>query len=171
MKAPDLVWVGDITYLPTQSGWVYLAVVIDLFSRKVVGWRIENHMRTELCLDAFNSAVALRNPVAGLIYHSDRGSQYASVAYSNALVARGALQSMSRKGNCWDNAVTESFFGPLEQELVQGRVFTSIASARTEVSDYIHRLYNTKRLYSTNGYQSPSATESVFNQALEASAA
>ncbi len=117
-EAPNKAWVGDITYLPTRLGWVYLAVLIDLFSRKVVGWSLASHMQTDLCLDALGSALATRAPPAGLIHHTDRGSQYTSGAYQDALAAAGATPSMSRKGNCWDNAVAESFFATLKQELL-----------------------------------------------------
>lgn len=171
VRAPNQVWVGDITYLRTRSGFVYLAVIIDLFSRKVVGWKLRDHMRTGLCLDALKSAIALRNPSKGLIYHSDRGSQYASKAYADALRARGVVQSMSRKGDCWDNAVAESFFATLKRELVRAQVFQNLADARERVSKYIHHFYNSTRLHSTNGYRSPNAQEADFNQALKASVA
>ena len=154
--APNAVWVGDITYLRTVGGWVYLAVVIDLYSRKVVGWALEDHMRKELCLRALGSAVALRQPPAGLIHHTDRGSQYTSDAYRAALDAIGAVVSMSRKGNCWDNAVSESFFGTLEQELVgQTDVPADLEEAQSAVSSYIHGFYNSVRRHSTLGYRSP----------------
>jgi len=153
---PNAVWVGDITYLRTARGWVYLAVLIDLHSRKVVGWALEEHMRKELCLQALSSAVAVRQPLPGLIHHTDRGSQYTSAAYQEALTDAGAVPSMSRKGDCWDNAVSESFFGTLEQELVgQSEDWTDAADARSDVSSYIHGFYNATRRHSTLGYQSP----------------
>ena len=108
--SPNQAWVGDITYLRTREGWVYLAVLLDLFSRKVVGWSLRGHMRTELCLEALAQAVTTRAPRAGLLHHTDRGSQYTSDEYQKALKAISAMPSMSRKGNCWDNAVSESFF-------------------------------------------------------------
>jgi len=153
---PNAVWVGDITYLQTVRGWVYLAVLIDLYSRKVVGWALEDHMRKELCLQALSSAVAVREPPRGLIHHTDRGSQYTSGAYREALDAAGAVASMSRKGDCWDNAVSESFFGTLEQELVgQSEVWTDAIDARAAVSSYIHGFFNATRRHSTLGYRSP----------------
>lgn len=154
---PNQVWVGDITYLPTTSGWVYLAVLIDLFSRKVVGWALEPHMRTDLCLSAFKRAVAARVSVVELIHHTDRGSQYTSDDYQKAVSAVGAVPSMSRKGDCWDNAVAESFFGTLEQELV-GRLkrpWRGPEDARADLSGYIHGFYNGRRRHSTIGFMSP----------------
>ena len=155
--APNKAWVGDITYLPTKAGWVYLAVLLDLFSHKVVGWSLQKHMQTELCLQALGSAVATRQPGAGLLHHSDRGSQYTSDDYQAALTRFGATPSMSRKGNCWDNAVAESFFGTLEQELVQQQeeVWDNEGAARVAVGDYIHGFYNQRRRHSTLGQISP----------------
>jgi len=155
--APNKAWVGDITYLPTKAGWVYLAVLLDLFSRKVVGWSLQKHMQTELCLQALARAVATRQPGAGLLHHSDRGSQYTSDDYQAALAGFGATLSMSRKGNCWDNAVAESFFGTLEQELVlqQEEVWDNEVAARIAVGDYIHGFYNQRRRHSTLGQLSP----------------
>jgi transposase InsO family protein len=154
---PNQAWVGDITYLPTQAGWVYLAVLIDLYSRKVVGWSLRSNMETELCLSALRQAATTRQPSAGLLHHSDRGSQYTSNAYQTALRALGATPSMSRKGNCWDNAVAESFFGTLEQELV-GQLESPWADepkARAAVGDYIHGFYNLRRRHSSLGHTSP----------------
>ena len=152
---PNRTWVGDITYLPVAGGWVYLAVLIDLFSRKVVGWAVRDNMQTGLCLEALRSAVATRGDVQGVLHHTDRGSQYASADYKAALAAGGFAQSMSRKGNCWDNAVAESFFGTLKQELVKGRAWPNIDAARADVGDYIHRFYNQERRHSTLGQVSP----------------
>jgi len=154
---PNEAWVGDITYLSTAAGWVYLAVLIDLFSRKVVGWALASHMRTELCLAALHQAVATRQPAPGLVHHTDRGSQYTSRDYQAALARRGITPSMSRKGNCWDNAVSESLFGTLEQELVRenGGEWADLDQARAAISDYIHGFYNTSRRHSTLGYASP----------------
>ena len=153
---PNEAWVGDITYLPTREGWVYLAVLLDLFSRKVVGWALRPHMRTELCLEALDQAVATRVPAPGLLHHTDRGSQYTSLDYQDALEAIGATPSMSRKGNCWDNAVAESFFGTMEQELVipEGP-WPDEHTARRAVGDYIHGFYNLHRRHSTLGNVSP----------------
>ncbi len=156
-SAPNQAWVGDITYLATKSGWVYLVVLLDLFSRKVVGWSLQQHMQTELCLQALQQAVATRRPGPGLVHHSDRGSQYTSDDYQAALEAIGAVPSMSRKGNCWDNAVAESFFGTLEQELVQQQeeLWADETEARTAVGKYIHGFYNQRRRHSTLGQLSP----------------
>ncbi len=155
--APNRAWVGDITYLPTKAGWVYLAVLIDLFSRKVVGWSLQKHMQTELCLQALHQAIATRQPGPGLLHHTDRGSQYTSDDYQAALTRIGARPSMSRKGNCWDNAVAESFFGTLEQELVlqQEVVWADLNGASAAVGDYIHGFYNQERRHSTLGQLSP----------------
>ncbi len=168
---PNTAWVGDITYLPTKEGWVYLAVLLDLFSRKVVGWALRSHMRTELCLSALQQAVATRAPAPGLLQHTDRGSQYTSDDYQDVLQAIGATPSMSRKGNCWDNAVAESFFGTMEQELVipEGP-WRDEAEARRAVGDYIHGFYNHRRRHSTLGYVSPVDYEAA-HRALRARAA
>lgn len=155
VEGPSMAIVGDITYLPTCEGWAYLAVLIDLFSRKVVGWSLDTHMETSLCMAALNQMVVTRGCLRGAIHHSDRGSQYASKAYRQALKDSGMRQSMSRKGNCWDNAVAESFFGTLEQELVPESPWANAAEARKAVSDYIHRYYNASRRHSTLGYQTP----------------
>ena len=166
VSAPNKVWAGDITYLPTAAGWVYLAVILDLYSRKVVGWAMADHMRTTLCLEALRKALATREPAEGLVHHTDRGSQYASRDYRQALEAAGIQQSMSRKGNCWDNAPVESFFGTLEQELVRGDVWSSHRHAQEDVSDFIHRFYNPVRRHSTLGYRSPAQAEAEFRQSI-----
>ena len=153
--APNEAVVADITYLPTRQGWVYLAVLIDLFSRKVIGWAMDDTMKTELCLRALRRASATRQPVDGAIHHSDRGVQYASQAYRQALQELGFRQSMSRKGDCWDNAVAESFFGTLEQELVPDEPWRNLAAARSAVSTYIHGYYNAIRRHSKLGQVSP----------------
>lgn len=153
---PNQAWVGDITYLRTATGFVYLAVIIDLHSRRVVGWAIEDHMRTSLVLKALDRAVTVRQPGPGLIHHTDRGSQYASAEFRNALANHGAVPSMSRKGDCWDNAVAESFFGTMEQELVRrSRDWTGLADAKAAVVDYIVPFYNHERRHSTLGNKSP----------------
>lgn len=147
---------GDITYLPTQAGWVYLAVLIDLFSRKVVGWSLESHMQTELCLAALGQAITTRRPPPGLLHHTDRGAQYTSAAYQSALEASDLLPSMCRKGNCGDNAVAGSFSGTLEQELARpADSWADADDARRAVSDYIHAFYNLRRRHSVLGYASP----------------
>jgi len=169
-SAPNIAWVGDITYLPTATGWVYLAVLLDLFSRKVIGWAMADHMRTQLCLDALASAVATRAPADGLIHHTDRGSQYASGPYRAALAKAGAVQSMSRRGNCWDNAVAESFFGTLEQELGGRTRWRDLDEARHDVGDYIHRFYNAERMHSHNDRLSPIAFEERHRALSQAAA-
>ena len=154
VTAPNVAWVGDITCLPVDGGWAYLAVLLDLDSRNVVGWA---HVRTELCLAALDRALALGRPPVGLIHHSDRGSQHASAEYVEALERAGIAQSMSRKGNCWDNAVAESFFGTLEQELGGRTRWTSVSHARDEVGRWNHAFYNDTRLHATIGFHSPVA--------------
>jgi transposase InsO family protein len=159
VEAPNVAWVTDITYVPTQDGWVYLAVIIDLFSRKVVGWAMDSHMETSLCISALEEAMAERGAHQGTMHHSDRGSQYASIAYRTELLDYGFVQSMSRKANCWDNAVSESFFGTLEQEFVQGLVYRSLADAKARISYYIHQFYNPIRRHKHLGQMSPNAFE------------
>jgi transposase InsO family protein len=152
--------------LPVDTGWAYLAVLIDLYSRKVVGWALDDHMRTALCLEALQRALAVRQPDAGLVHHSDRGSQYASADYVAALDQACIVQSMSRKGNCWDNAVAESFFGTLEQELGTTARWTSVAHARSEVGAWIHGFYNDLRLHSTIGFRSPVEFEALHRASI-----
>ncbi len=164
VTAPNVVWAGDITYLPVDGGWVYLAVLIDLFSRKVVGWSVAETMQTELCLDALRMATVTRSIRPGLLHHTDRGSQYTSGSYRAALKRHEMVQSMSRKGNGWDNAVVESFFGTLEQELVGDTRWQSVEHARKAVGDYIHGFYNAERRHSTLGQISPVEFENL-NQA------
>ena len=150
---------GDITYLWTQEGWLYLAVVIDLYSRKVVGWSIGSRMKAQLVCDALSMAVWQRKPKAGLVVHTDRGSQYASVAYRRLLKAHGLIGSMSRKGNCWDNAVAESFFGSLKRERVLWTHYQTRREAQQDVMNYISMFYNSHRLHSYLGYKSPNVYE------------
>jgi len=159
VESENKVWVGDITYLRTDEGWVYLAVLIDLRSRKVVGWAVDNHMRTSLISNALQMAIRLRSPLPGLIHHSDRGSQYTSSEYGAELEKIGAKASMSRKGNCWDNAVAESFFGTLEQELASRKKWRNLREARAAVGSYIHEFYNTQRRHSKLGYLAPAEFE------------
>ena len=156
---PDRAYVADITYIWTSEGWLYLAVVIDLFSRLVVGWSISSWMRTSLALDALQMAIDSRQPEAGLVHHSDRGSQYASAAFQTALVKNECLGSMSRKGNCWDNAVAESFFKSLKQELIYQQRFTTRQQARLAIFEYIEVYYNRQRKHSRNEYLSPADYE------------
>ena len=160
-SAPNKVWASDITYLPTAQGWVYLAVVLDLFSRKVVGWSLASHMRDDLCIAALERAATTRQPGSGLIHHSDRGVQYASTDYVRALAVFGAQRSMSGKGDCWDNACVESFFGTLKQEMGETD-WANEREARSEVGKYIHRFYNTSRRHSTLGQVSPVAFEAAY---------
>lgn len=155
----DRAYVSDITYIWTQEGWLYLAVVIDLFSRKVVGWSMGARMKAQLVCDALEMACWQRRPKAGLIVHSDRGSQYASTLYRRLLKRHGFIGSMSRKGNCWDNAVAESFFGSLKQERVQWRHYQTRSAAQQDVLNYIAMFYNSKRLHSHLGYKSPAQYE------------
>jgi len=158
-NGPNQVWVADITYIPTGRGWLYLAVVIDLYSRKVVGWHADTHVRTELCLTALRMAVTLRKPDAGWIHHSDRGCQYASRAYQVELGEAGARCSMSRLGDCWDNAVAESFFGTLKTELIHRKPWVNREQARVAISRWIVHVYNDRRLHSQLGYETPNAFE------------
>jgi transposase InsO family protein len=152
---PNRVWAGDVTYLPTREGWLYLAVLLDLYSRRVVGWAMSEHNDEALTLAALRMAVDQRRPEAGLIHHSDRGTTYASGSYQDELAKRGFVCSMSRKGDCWDNAVVESFFSTLDIECENGEMFSSRAAARREVTEYILGFYNPTRLHSTLGYLSP----------------
>ena len=156
---PDQVYASDVTYIWTQEGWLYLAVVIDLCSRKVVGWSMSSRMKAQLVCDALKMAVWRRRPHAGLIHHSDRGSQYASKAFRQLLKVHGFKGSMSRKGDCWDNAVVESFFGSLKQERVQWKSYQARYEAQQDVLDYISMFYNSYRLHSYLGYISPNDFE------------
>ena len=153
-------YVSDITYIWTQEGWLDLAVVIDLYSRRVVGWSMGSRMKAALVCDALHMAIWQRRPKAGLIVHSDRGSQYASNAYRRLLRAHQFVGSMSRKGNCWDNAVAESFFGSLKQERVQWCHYQTRYEAQQDVLNYITMFYNAHRLHSSLDYKSPSQYES-----------
>ncbi len=159
----DRKWVTDMTYIATDEGWLYLAVVMDLFSRRVVGWSMTDHMRSELVTDALKMAVAHRRPGRGLLHHSDRGVQYASDAYQGLLAEHGMDCSMSRRGNCYDNAVMESFFGTLKTELVHHERYATHAQARASIFEYIEVFYNRQRLHSTLGYLSPEAFEAGLN--------
>jgi len=152
---PNKAWVGDITHIRTIEGWLYLAVVIDLYSRKVVGWAMDNRNNRQLACNALRMAIANRSPGKGWLHHSDRGSQYASEDYQKLLSTRKTTVSMSRKGNCWDNAVAESFFSALKKELVHHRRFETRGQAKSEIFDYIEVFYNRQRLHSTLGYRSP----------------
>jgi putative transposase len=161
---PDRVYAADVTYIWTREGWLYLAVVIDLFSRKIVGWSMSSRMKAELVCDALKMAIWRRRPEAGLIHHSDRGSQYASKAFRQLLKAHGLRGSMSRKGDCWDNAVVESFFGSLKQERVQWKSYQTRWEAQQDILQYISVFYNGYRLHSTLDYVSPNEYERQFNE-------
>jgi transposase InsO family protein len=158
-KAPDRVWAADITYVPTKDGWLYLAVVIDLFSRRIVGWAMDSRMTAELTNSALVMAVAQRRPKPGLIHHSDRGVQYASKEYQRLLTEAGAVSSMSRKGNCWDNAPVESLFRSLKTELVHHERFATQGAAKKAIFEWIEVFYNRQRLHSSLGYVTPAEYE------------
>lgn len=162
---PNKVWVADITYIPTDEGWLYLASIEDLFNRKIVGWSMDKTMTRQLVLDALRQAVRRYRPSVGLIHHSDRGSQYASHEYRQALKDYGMLASMSRKGNCYDNACMESFFGTLKRELIYGNRFRTRDQARQAIFEYIEIFYNRIRLHSALGYMSPVEFELAFRSA------
>ena len=157
-------WVTDITYIPTKEGWLYLAVVLDLFSRKVVGWAMDSNMETGLITNALKMALRTRKPPKGLLHHSDRGSQYASNAYQQLLTDYKITCSMSRKGNCYDNAVMESFFATLKQERVYHHHYQSHQQARQDIFEYMEVWYNRKRMHSTLGYLSPEEFEHNIRQ-------
>jgi len=154
-EAPDRVWSGDITYIQTGEGWLYLAVVLDLFNREVIGWSIKPRMTADIVTDALSMAWFRRKPQPGVLFHSDRGSQYASQAMQARLVRYGMTCSMSRKGNCWDNAPTESFFNSLKNERVHGARYATRAQATADLFEYITVFYNRRRRHSTLGYCSP----------------
>jgi putative transposase len=156
---PNRVWAGDITYVWTTEGWLYLAVVLDLYSRLVIGWAMGHRLTVDLAERALIMALANRTPTAGLLHHSDRGSQYAATSYQRLLDAHGITTSMSRQGNCWDNACVESFFGTLKRELVYHRHYTTREDARQDIFEYIEVFYNRKRRHSTLGYDSPAEYE------------
>ncbi len=160
--APDIAWVTDITYVWTAEGWLYVAAILDLFSRRVVGLAMSEHIDRALVLEALRNAVGRRVPNAGLLHHSDRGSQYASGDYQDALDGLGVVCSMSRKGNCWDNAVAESFFATLKNELVYTRRFATRAEAREAIFEFVEVFYNRHRRHSTIGYVSPMEFEMKF---------
>ena len=153
-------WVADLTYLETTEGWLYLAVILDLYSRRVVGWAVRPTLHIELSIAALQMALARRHPPRGLLHHSDQGIQYACADYQAILAANHVIPSMSRRGNCWDNAVAESFFSTLKQELQPARWATR-AAAHREVATYIETFYNPVRLHSTLGYQAPAAFEAA----------
>ena len=154
-SAPNQIWMADITYVPTKAGWTYVAVVVDAHSRRVVGWALEDQLTTELPLGALQMAIRDRQPPRHLLHHSDRGTQYASTAYRQVLAQHGIRPSMSRRGNCWDNAMVESFFATLKVERVHDRTYLNLEDVRTDLTDYIERFYNRVRRHSALEYQSP----------------
>jgi putative transposase len=154
-SAPDRVWVGDITFVPTREGWLHLAVLLDLYSRKVVGWAMSERQNRQLTTDALTMAIERRHPEPGLIHHTDQGTLYATPTYREILKAHHMLPSMSRKGNCYDNACAESFFGGLKNELIWDRDFRTRAEARSAIFEWIEVFYNRERLHETLDYVSP----------------
>jgi putative transposase len=160
---PNAVWLADITYVPTGEGWVYLAAVEDLFSRRVVGWSLSESMTSRLVVDALEMAVGRRRPGEGLLAHSDRGSQYASEHYQRVLAGEGVVCSMSRKGDCWDNAPMESFFASLKKELVHREEYATRERAKASIFEYIEVFYNRVRRHSSLGFMSPAEYERTHN--------
>jgi transposase InsO family protein len=167
----DTRYVGDITYITTWEGWAYLATVIDLASRKVVGWALADHMRAELVADALTMACTRRRPAEGVVFHSDRGSQYTGGDFQQLAAELGVTLSLGRKGECWDNAVAESFFATLKGELIDTRQWPTRAGLRVAVFDFIEGWYNTRRLHSTLGYRSPAEYEARIHRNAQADAA
>ena len=161
-NSPNRAWVSDITYLPVNGRWLYLVVFIDLFSRKVVGWDLSPSLQAKSTIKAFEQAVYLRKPPQGLIVHSDRGIQYASKDFRERLSKYGCVQSMARKGNCWDNAVAESFFGNLKKRLIFHRRYETAEELRKDIFQYIEVYYNRFRKHSFNNYLTPEEKESIF---------
>jgi len=161
--APNQIWVGDITYIKVGEYWLYLAAILDLYSRKIVGWAMSERIDTPLILNALSMALLHRQPPANLLFHSDRGVQYASGDYRSALAQAGLTASMSRKGNCYDNAAMESFWSTLKMEMVYRRVFLSHSQARNQIFDYIETFYNRQRSHSALNYQSPFDFERINN--------
>lgn len=161
ISAPNVVWAGDITYIWTMEGWLYLSVILDLFSRRVIGWSMRHTMEAELALDALQMALDQRRPTSGVLHHTDRGVQYACGDYRKLLTRNKMICSMSRKGDCWDNAVSESFFATLKSELIETRVWETREQARAAIFEYIEVWYNRERLHSSLDYNSPAAYEEL----------
>ena len=159
---PNRKWAADITYIPTKMGWLYLAVVMDLFSRRIVGWSMSDTIDSQLVQSAMRMALDHRNPDAGVIHHSDRGVQYACDDFQKLLKDNKAVCSMSRKGNCWDNACVESFFGSLKTEWVKGKIYESFEDGKKDIFNYIEMFYNRKRRHKTLGYVSPVVYEEMY---------
>jgi putative transposase len=152
---PNRYWASDITYIPTRQGWLYLAVTMDLYSRRIIGWSMDRTRSARLVLDALRAAIRLRKPKRAFVHHTDRGTQYTSAECIDLLARCGGVSSLSRKGNCWDNAVVESFFATLKRELVHPKLYRTRDEARLAIFEYIEGWYNPKRLHSTLGYLSP----------------
>jgi putative transposase len=163
-SAPNVLWVADITYLRTWEGWLYLAAVQDAFSRRIVGWSMADHMRSDLVVDALNMAIARRRPEAGLIHHSDQGSQFVSLAFGQAAGKAGIARSMGSRGDCYDNAVAESFFATLKKELIHRQSWAHRDELRREVFDYIEIFYNATRRHSTLDMLSPARYEERYSR-------
>jgi Transposase and inactivated derivatives len=157
--APNQKWLADITYIRTLEGWVYLASVLDLFSRRIVGWSMSERLDSDLACSALNMAIRDRMPETGLLHHSDRGVQYASYAYQTILNRCGMICSMSRKGNCWDNAGKESYFGKLKSEWIRGKIYATRGEAHRDIAEYIEVFYNRQRRHAALGYVSPAQFE------------
>jgi putative transposase len=168
--APNRKWVADITYIPTKQGWLYLAVVLDLFSRRIVGWSMSDTIDSALVQDALRMALLHRHPDGDLLHHSDRGVQYAAEDFQNLLTANKIVCSMSRKGNCWDNAVVESFFGSLKNEWVQKKIYQTMEDAKKDIFNYIEVFYNRKRRHASLGYVSPVVYEEMYEMNQERAA-
>ena len=168
VEGPDRIWVGDITYVPTREGWLYLAVLIDLATRRVLGWSMRPTLHATLSLDALRMALWRRRPESGLIHHSDRGVQYACGEYQRILAAQQIRCSMSRKGDCWDNAVAESFFATLEWELIERSDWHTRREAERDIFNYIEVWYNRERRHSTLGYLSPADYEAQLTHSGKA---
>jgi putative transposase len=167
-EAPNVRWTADITYVPTWSGFLYLAVVLDVFSRRIVGWAMADHLRTDLVLSALDMALWNRRPAPGVIHHSDHGCQYTSIAFGTRCEEAGVVPSLGSRGDCFDNAVTESWFATLECELLDRQVFRTHTQARTAIFDYIEGFYNTHRRHSALGYLSPAEFERQFTKEIAA---
>ena len=167
-EAPDRVWLADLTYIWTTQGWLYLAAVLDLYTRRVVGWAMADHLRHELTLAALDMAIVRQRPAPGLVHHADRGVQYAAHGYRARLRRHGMVCSMSRKGDCWDNAPMESFFATLKGELVEAAEYDTRDEARADLFQYIEGFYNRRRLHSGLGYLTPEQKAAAFQSAASA---